>query len=310
MIKSVKIKVTVRAFCQNQVLRSELLDLFPNTEFNEEGHRYKGSELVNYLKDVDGAIIGLDPMTSDVIQNLPNLKIISKFGVGLDNVDVESAESQGKIVGWTGGINRRSVAEETLGFMLGLSHNLFRTGYQLKQGIWNKNGGFHLSGKTVGIVGCGFVGTDLLRLLLPFGCQLLICDILDKVAVAEQYQAQQVDFSRIVVEADVLSLHVPLTKRTQYLINAAVLQKMKLSAFVINTSRGPIIDQGALKHALMNNEIAGAALDVFEEEPPTDLEFLALPNLIPTPHIGGNAEEAVIAMGRSAIDHLKAAFCD
>jgi phosphoglycerate dehydrogenase-like enzyme len=305
---SVKIKVTVRAFCQNQVLCSELLEVFPNSEFNEGGHRYQGQALANYLQDVDGAIIGLDPMTPDVIRNLPNLKIISKFGVGLDNIDVEFAKSQGKIVGWSGGVNRRSVAEEALGFMLGLTRNLFQTGYQLKQGTWNKNGGVQLSGRTVGIVGCGFVGTDLLKLLQPFGCKLLICDILDKADVAQQHQARQVEFSEIVAEADVLSLHVPLTEQTHHMIDANVLRKMKSTAFVINTSRGPVINQMALKEALMKGEIVGAALDVFEEEPPMDLEFLALPNLLPTPHIGGNAEEAVLAMGRSAIAHLKTAF--
>jgi phosphoglycerate dehydrogenase-like enzyme len=308
MNMSVKIKVTVRAFCQNQVLRSELLEVFPNAEFNEGGHRYQGQELVDYLDDVDGAIVGLDPMTSDVIRKLTNLKVISKFGVGLDNVDVEFAKSQGKVIGWSGGVNRRSVAEEAIGFMLGLTHNLFQTSYQLKQGFWNKNGGVQLSGRTVGIVGCGFVGADLLKLLQPFGCKLLICDILDKTSIAKQYQASQVEFSEIVVESDILSLHVPLTELTQNMIDAAVLQRMKTTAFVINTSRGPVIDQTALKEALMKGEISGAALDVFEEEPPKDLEFLALPNLIPTPHIGGNAEEAVLAMGRSAIAHLKTAF--
>ena len=118
----------------------------------------------------------------------------------------------------------------------------------------------------------------------------------------------QVTKEDLIQAADFISLHVPLTDRTNHLVNESFLSQMKASAFLINTSRGAIVEQAALKNALQNQKIAGAALDVFELEPPDDFEFLALPNLIPTPHIGGNAEEAVIAMGRSAISHLNKFF--
>ena len=178
----------------------------------------------------------------------------------------------------------------------------------MKQGTWNKKGGFQLSGKKVGVIGCGHVGTDLLNLLQPFKCQLMICDILDKKDIAKKFSAKQVDHDEIFEYSDVITMHVPLTDSTYHMVGKNKLNLMKNSSYLLNTSRGKIVDQQALKIALQKQTIAGAAIDVYTDEPPTDLEFLSLPNLWPTPHIGGNAIEAVKAMGQSAISHLKTYF--
>jgi phosphoglycerate dehydrogenase-like enzyme len=308
MKKQHKICVTSPSFSKNEILRKELTALFPNSVFNEDGKKYNSEELIEYLNDADGVILGLENMDSKVISALPDLQIISKYGVGLDNLDVEFAKSVGKKIGWTGGVNKQSAAEQALGLMLGICRNLYLSGYKLKQGVWDKNGGVQLAGKTVGIVGCGHVGSQVIRLLQPFGCEILINDILDKSEFAKKQGAVQVDFETIVKKADIISFHVPLTNLTHYMVNETQLNKMKSSAFVISNSRGPVVEQKALHQALIKKQIAGAALDVFEEEPPTDLEFLSLPNLIVTPHIGGNAKEAIEAMGRSAIKHLKDYF--
>ena len=236
------------------------------------------------------------------------MKIIAKYGVGLDNLDVEAAEELGIAVGWTGGVNKRSASEQTLGFMLGLSRNLFFSSFILKQGKWEKEGGRLLSESCVGIIGCGHIGTDVVRLLQPFNCRVLICDLLDKSGVEEAYRVTQVSLEQLLAEADVVSLHVPLTELTHFMVNDEFLQQMKPHAHLVNNSRGPIVNQQALKNALQQKIIAGAALDVYEIEPPEDLEFLDLPNLMVTPHIGGSANEAILAMGRSAISHLKRHF--
>ncbi len=303
-----KIKVTARAFSNNPVLREALRHDFPEAIFNESGERYQGDALIQYLQDADGAIIGLEKMTYDIMEQLPRLQIIAKYGVGLDNIDQVAARTLGKAIGWTGGVNKRSVAEQTLGCMLGLFRNLFFTGFSLKQGHWNKNGGTQLSGKTVGLVGCGEIGTEVVQLIHPFGCNVLICDILDKSDVVNTHQVTQVEFSDLLTQSDCISLHVPLTDTTFRMINQETLRHMKPHAFLINTSRGEVIDQAALKEALQQGIIAGAAIDVYESEPPDDLELLSLPNLLPTPHIGGNAQEAVEAMGHSAIRHLREFF--
>jgi len=174
--------------------------------------------------------------------------------------------------------------------------------------MWNKNGGHQLSGKTVGIVGCGYIGSDVVRLLSPFGCTILVRDIVDKsdFCLAQGVCAASLD--EIVERSDIITLHVPLTELTRQMVNESFFQRMKSTAFLVNTCRGEVVNEEALKNALSKKVIAGAALDVFIDEPPTDAEFLALPNLMVTPHIGGNAREAIEAMGHSAIDHLVAFF--
>ena len=305
---SARIKVTSRSFSRHPVLKQELLELFPNSVFNTDGPPTGLSNIVEFINNADGMILGLEEMDRPVFEQLKNLKIVAKYGVGLDNLDVNAAEELNISVGWTGGVNKRSASEQALGFMLGLSRNLFFSAFPLKNGKWEKEGGSFLTGKTVGIIGCGHIGTDLIYLLQPFNCQILICDILDKSGVVDTYEATQVLQDELLAEADIISLHVPLTKLTQGMVNEEFLQKMKSTAHLINNSRGPVVEQQALKNALQQNIIAGAALDVFESEPPDYLEFLGLPNLMVTPHLGGSANEAILAMGRSAINHLKRYF--
>ena len=266
------------------------------------------AELVEFLKSVDAAIIGVEPITDQLLSRVPQLKIISKYGVGLDNIDQESLKRRNIALGWTGGVNRRSVAELTLCFMLGLCRNVFGSGYPLKQSKWEKIGGQQLTGKTVGIIGCGNIGSDLIQLLAPLQCNLLVCDIVDKSEFCRKHNAAQTSLENLISKSEIVSLHVPLTSLTKKMVNKSFLDQMKLTAYLINTCRGDVVDQEALKTALLRGDIAGAALDVFAEEPPSDEEFLSLPNLMVTPHIGGNAKEAVEAMGRSAIDHLVSFF--
>lgn len=298
--------VSSPSFCKNETLVSELLQRFPEAKLNREGAIMKGAELVEFYAGYESIIVGTDPLTEDVIAQLPDLRFVAKYGVGLDNVDQEALARRGIGLGWTGGVNRRSVSEMALAFMIGLCRNLFFTNTKLKQGVWDKRGGFQLSEKTVGILGCGHVGQDLIALLQPFQCEILICDILDKTEVCARYGAAQVSQDELLARSDLVSLHVPLTEQTRGMVNHDFLKKMRNKAYLINTSRGPVVDESALSRALREGTIAGAAVDVYQIEPATDRDFLSLENLVCTPHIGGNAVEAVLAMGRSAIEHLKA----
>ena len=305
-----RIKVTSRSFSRNSLLKQELLEIFPDSVFNTDGPYTGLPDIVEFLQDADGVILGLEQMDRQVLQQLNNLKIIAKYGVGLDNLDVNATEELGIAVGWTGGVNKRSASEQALGFMLGLCRNLFFSSFPLKEGKWQKVGGRLLSGSCVGVIGCGHIGTDVVHLLQPFNCRILICDLLDKSGVVDAYGVTQVPLEKLLPEADMVSLHVPLTELTHFMVNDEFLQQMKPLAHLVNNSRGTVVNQQALKNALQQKTIAGAALDVYESEPPDDLEFLSLPNLMVTPHIGGNANEAVLAMGRSAIRHLKEFFLD
>ena len=297
-----RVAVTPPAFCKSPSLRAELAQHFPNAFFNEKDKYLSGSELIDFLADADAAMIGRDPISAELLRSLPKLKMISKYGVGLDNIDQEAVGRANIEFRVTSGTNKRSVAELTLGFMIGLCHNMLSK--KLKEGFWQREGGQELSGKTVGIVGCGNVGQELVSLLQPFQCQVRVRDIADRSEFCRQSGAVEMGFDDLIVEADIVTLHVPLTEDTENFINKSVLAKMKPSAFLVNTSRGRVVHQGDLHQALVSGEIAGAGLDVFWEEPPTDADFLQLTNLMVTPHIGGNAKEAVDAMGRAAIQNL------
>jgi len=304
------VAVLSNSFSKSSLLRKEMKRIFPNSFFNESGGPFPEKELINFLKDADAAVVGVESITDKVLSHASRLKIISKYGVGLDSIDQESMKHRKITLGWTGGVNRRSVSELALCFMLGLSRNIFGSGFGLKKKQWEKEGGQQLTGKTIGIIGCGHIGSDLIQLLAPLQCVLLVNDVINKSKFCREHFATQTELENLIEKSDIVSLHVPLTSLTNKMVDNNFLRRMKPTAYLINTCRGGVIDQEALKTALMENNIAGAALDVFVNEPPTDEEFLCLPNLMVTPHIGGNAKEAIEAMGKSAINHLVAYFSD
>ena len=299
-----RVAVTPPAFCKSPSLKTELLDHFPNAAFNEKDRYLAGPELVDFLADADAALIGRDSINTELIGSLPKLRMVAKYGVGLDNLDQEALSCAGIELRVAFGTNRRSVAELTLGFMIGLCHNMSSGSEELKRGVLHREGGQELTGKSLGIIGCGNVGQELVRLLQPFQCRIWVHDIADRSKFCRKFGAVETGFEEIIEEVDILTLHVPLTENTENLIDKSVLATMKPSAFLINTSRGRVVNQGDLHQALVSGEIAGAGLDVFWEEPPIETEFLQLPNLMVTPHIGGNARESIDAMGRAAIQNL------
>ncbi|WP_415397875.1 phosphoglycerate dehydrogenase [Sulfurimonas sp. CS5] len=304
-----KIVVTANAFSKNEVLVNQLKKFTDNIVLNTTG-RYTKDELISNLKDADGAIVGLDKIDKSVLQECKNLKIVAKYGVGLDNINVADCKDSNIAVGWTGGVNKTSVAEMTLGYMLMLIRNLYVTSNKLKDGIWNKSGGFQLSGKTVGIIGVGHIGKEVIRLLEPFRCKILVNDIIDQTEYYKKNNLIEVSKEQIFQESDIITIHTPFTEDTENLVTLDKLKEMKNSAYIINTARGGIINENDLKVAIKDGIIAGAAIDAYVTEPPADKEFIALANLISTPHIGGNAKEAVEAMGFSAIKHLEIFFKD
>jgi phosphoglycerate dehydrogenase-like enzyme len=190
--------------------------------------------------------------------------------------------------------------------MLGLCHRTFFVAERIKQGEWILEGGHDLSGKTVGIIGCGNVGKEVVRLLKLFGCVIMVYDIQDRSEFCCDQGITQSSFQSLAEKSDIITLHVPLTDLTQDMIDEAILRKMQRASYLINTSRGHVVNPSALNKALVSGKISGAALDVFCSEPPNDIEFLQLPNLMITPHIIGNSIEAVEAMGQAAIDNLVA----
>ena len=299
-----RVVVTSRSFSRHPVLRRELLERYPGAVFNDEGLTLVGDGLIAFLEGHEKAITALERLDAPLFKALPGLKAISKYGVGFDMIDLDAMAAAGVRLGWTGGTNKRSVSELVICFAIQLLRQTPQAGAEVRDGAWRQHVGRQLSNRTVGIVGCGHVGKDVAVLSRAFGCKVLAHDILDFPDFYADYDVEPVALDILLKRADVVTLHLPLDDGTRNMLSAGRLELMKPDAILINTARGGIVDETALKSALKENRLAGAALDVFAMEPPDDREFLRLPNLIVTPHLGGSAEEAILAMGRAAIRGL------
>jgi len=299
-----KVAVCSRSFSANRVLRVELLGRYRHVTFNDQGLSLKGDSLVSFLQGHDKAITALEAVDEKVLSALPQLKVIGKYGVGLDMIDMAAMRRYGKRLGWTGGVNRRAVAELVISFAIAMLRHVPRANREVLDGTWRQHVGGNLSGKTVGIIGCGHVGKDLAVLLRAFGCEVLAHDILEFPEFYREHQIQAVSLEELLRSSDIVSLHVPLDDRTRGLLSAERLAMLKPAAVLINAARGGLVDEHALKLGLREGRVAAAAFDVFAVEPPADQELLELPNFLATPHIGGSSAEAILAMGRSAIDGL------
>jgi phosphoglycerate dehydrogenase-like enzyme len=302
---SAAVAVASRSFSRNPILRQELLDRFPGSRFNDSGPAVlSGDALVQFLTGFSKAITGLDVLDDAVFRALPDLRVVSKYGVGLDMIDLDAALRHGVAVRWTPGVNRQAVAELAIGLMIALCRSVVPLARDLAAGGWQHPGGRQISSSIVGIVGCGQVGQEVARMSRAFGATVVAHDIRAYADFYKEYSVTPVTLDALLERSDIVTLHVPLDASTRSLIDARALQRMKPDAFLINTARGGIVDERALKDALREQRLGGAAFDVFAVEPPADRELLQLPTFIGTPHIGAGTREAVLAMGRAAIAGL------
>jgi phosphoglycerate dehydrogenase-like enzyme len=300
-----KVAVCSRSFSRNLILRAELLSRYAHVTFNESGKKLEKNELINFLKGHSKAITALEKIDDKILTKLPELNVIGKYGVGLDMIDLDAMRRHGKRLGWTSGVNKRSVAELALAYSIVLLHQVVQANRQVLSGEWRQLLGNQLTGKTVGIIGCGNVGQDFIRLLQPFDCKILVNDIKDNPRFNEEFKVELVTKEDLLSSSNVVSLHVPLDESTKNMLCADSLALMKPNSVLINLARGGLVDESALKIMLMEKRLAAAAFDVFSQEPPEDRDLLLLPNFLATPHIGGSAEEAILAMGYAAINGLE-----
>jgi lactate dehydrogenase-like 2-hydroxyacid dehydrogenase len=269
--------------------------------------------LENYLPDAEGLFTLLTIKVDDaLLSRAPNLKVVSNMAVGFDNVDVEACTRRGIPVGNTPGVLTDGTADLTMAILLAAARRLFEANLDAREGrwtTWSPTGwlGKDLSGATLGIIGLGKIGTAIARRAKGFGMDLIFSDPHPNTELAIELGAERVVLDELLKEADFVSLHVPLTKRTKHLINEDALKLMKPSSLLINTSRGPIVDQAALIHALKNGVIGGAALDVTDPEPlPPDNELFSLENCLVVPHIGSATWNTRRRMAERACNNLLA----
>ena len=299
-----KIGIPNNAFSNNKKLIEELQKTTINIVLNQSKRRLNGDELINFLNGCDIAIIGMEEINEKILQRLPELKFISKFGVGMNNINLEDLNKYNVKFKVTKGVNKRAVSELTLGFILNLIRNISKSSSEIKNGIWNKNGGLGLSSLTLGVIGFGNVGKDLIKLVAPFDIKILVNDIKQISIPPDQSNLKIVDKDYLFKNSDIVTIHTPLTNLTFNMINKSVFEKMKTGSFIVNTSRGGIINEDDLYDALNRNIISGAALDVYENEPPLVTDLIKDDRVITTPHIAGNSNEAVINMGLASIKQI------
>ena len=262
------------------------------------------TELPKIIADYDALIIrSATKAKGDLLSNAKKLKVIGRAGEGLDNVDFQKANELGIKVLNTPHVSYMSVAELTIGYILALARNIVQGTASLREGKWEKEQlmGTEVNGKTLGIIGCGYIGKTVERLAISLGMKVL--------GVEECVYDRFIPIDEMLPEADFITVHVPLTPNTKHLISTNEFNKMKDGVMNVDCSRGGVVDQEALYQALVSGKVRAAALDVFEEEPPTNSKLLKLSNVIATPHIGAQTKEAQlkasIQIAKKVIDALE-----
>jgi len=273
-----------------------------NVEVVELSHPSRDT-VAKEISQVDGIIVRTFPISAELIEGCPSLRVIGRYGVGVDNVDIPKATEQRIPVVYAPVANTQTVAEHTLALMLGLAKQLVNTDTSLRKGDWairDKNVSIDLEGKTLGLIGLGQIGSAVARMALTaFGMTVLAYDPFISYDKYDKPPVQGISFTKSLDEllkgSDFVSIHVPSTKQTEHMIGKEELAMMKSGSFLINTSRGNIVDEEALALALRQGQIAGAGLDVFETEPPKpNNPLFQLPNVIVTPHMAGMTKESVV----------------
>jgi len=262
-------------------------------------------ELIRTIPDFQATVVrGATKVTKRAIEAASNLELIVRAGIGLDNIDVAAAKEKGIQVANTPAATSISVAEHTFGLMLATVRNHGKANLSMKEHKWEKKilSGTELYEKTLGIIGIGRIGQEVAKRALAFGMKVIIYDI---ITVETDLDIKQVSLEELLAQADIITLHLPLTEKTKHMISDAEFAKMKDGVIIINASRGGTIDEKALLRALESEKVRAAAMDVFEKEPPEDFSLIDNPNVIVTPHIGAAAKEGQKRAGMEVVSILK-----
>jgi D-3-phosphoglycerate dehydrogenase/(S)-sulfolactate dehydrogenase len=261
--------------------------------------------LIDALQGVSATLASTEPYTAAVLAEAPDLRVISRTGVGYDAIDVAEATRRGIVVCTTPGTNQHAVADLAVGLILSCLRQIVASANFVGAGKWTPQPvGLEVRGSTVGVVGTGLIGKEVIKRLSGFEPRLLAYDVIQSPELVDRYRVEYVSFDELLRQSDAITLHAPLLPETRGLIDAAALSKMKRSAYLVNTARGPLVDETAIAEALHKGQIAGAALDVFDKEPlPMGSLLRHAPNLVLTPHIAGSTLQSRQAMAAMAVEN-------
>lgn len=300
-----KILITARTFGKHA---KEPLGMFSPSAYelvwNPHGRPPTEEEYKVLLQGVSGLIVGGEKVTASAIGAGSELRVISVHGVGVDNIDLKTASERGVLVCNAPGANTNAVAELALGLMLASARHIPFADRQVKSGQWGQCLGSELAGKVLGIVGLGRIGQSLARKAKALDMRVLAFDIFPEQDFLKREGIESLSLEELLGRSDFITLNCPLTPQTENLIDEPRLRKMKKTAHLINVSRGRVVDEAALKRALEEGWIAGAATDVYSAEPPVDSPLLALEGLVTTMHMGAHTHEALAQMGQVAAQNV------
>lgn len=296
-----KVAVTSGLFAAMPEMAARVRQAYPGAKIVEGRPPMAEDDLIEFLRGYEVVVAGVEPYTARVLENLPDLKVIACCSAGVDHLDPALLQQHGVRMGWIPGVNKYAVSEMALCFMIDILRDIHTSNVNLRNGGWSRARGLLLRGRTVGIHGCGNIGKEVVKLLQPFGVKVLACDRIDYPEFYEQYDVTPVSPEQLWAESEVLTVHLPRNSTTIGLYSADVLDQLRQGIYVVNTARGRIFDEVALKERLEDGRIAGAAFDVFAVEPPDSFELMQLPNFLATAHIGAGAEEAWVAMAEAGI---------
>jgi D-3-phosphoglycerate dehydrogenase len=301
-----KILVTPASFTQDsETAAMKKLKAFSDSlVFNTTGKPLTEDALIPLLDGCVGCIAGLDQYTAKVIESAKSLKVISRYGVGVDQVDLAAAKANNVVVCNTPGANAQAVADLTFGLLLCLARKISILDRKTREGGWPRSNGIELYGKTIGIIGLGAVGKAVAKRASGFSMKILTYDPYLSLEFAYAYGATSVDFDTVIREADFLCLHMPLTDETRGVISLDVMKTMKKGAIIVNTARGGLIDEAAAGELLSSGHLGGMGLDVYDEEPPKKTALFDMENVVLTPHTAAHTVEAIVNMAEMSVHNL------
>ena len=242
------------------------------------------------------------PIGPTLLDRAPRLRIIAKHGVGVDNIDIAAATERGIVVTTAPSANDQAVADLAMALLLALLRRIPEASASVKAGRWERFLGAGLAGKTMGILGLGRIGQNVARRAAGFGVALIGADPVWPEEAAREIGIRRMDIRDLLAESDIITLHAPLTSETEGLIGEREIALMKPGVWIVNTSRGKVVNEKAMYEALVSGKVAGYATDVFETEPPAGSPLLSLPNVIGTPHMGTHTRESIRCMGDRVVD--------
>ncbi len=274
--------------------------------FPAAGKQPTEEDLLRLLPGCVGYLAGVEKVSARVLEAAADLKVISRNGVGMDNVDLAAAQRLGIVVCRAIGSNARGVAELTMSHLLALARWVPFSDHHLKAGGWERRKGIELLGRTLGLIGCGNIGRLVAKFALGMDMKVLAYDIMPDTSFAPSADFRFTTLEEALTSSDILSLHCPPLQDGRPLLDAAALARLKKGVFIINTARADLIEGAALAAALRSGQVAGVSLDVFKTEPPTGDPLVTNDRVVATPHLGGFTDESVDRAAQMAVDNLLA----